>query len=702
MLRSPASPTLLKFTLAVSEPSGRTSAGASVLIPVAVPPIAVIDAGFPSLVYPSQRVILNGAGSSDPNGSGIASYDWTVSPASIAVTPLAGGLVQLDMPATPGTPVIVTTQLSVVNGLTLRSPTVQASFQLTNVSAPSWSLDAGLSQTVGSGSIVTISALATSPVPGTNFVYDWSPASETTGDAGAPDWLLTNPNSATTTFVAPKVEGPTPRPITLTVRATETTGVLAPSVRTASVVVNVIDRRRPQILATSVVSGVQGISSGFVLFDEDIDPTAISGITVTPATGSPNTFMVEKKAVGPRVSFALRPPAAPGFMYTFGISNISDLAPAPPNQLTPNVTLPFIPQVRWTAAWESSSTSTSDLFPGLVVRRQTPTAPVQVFVFGRKENTSWFAAPFDPFSCTTPPCVISDDPGAPAVALGGPGARGRHGVLLNGEPIATLQHADFQGSVGVAYRNTGGSWQPLPAAPGALFTVQPNTVLSSAFVDDGGLRVATLDGGTWSTVATMSTNTTEYAVVAAGDPLVVPALPSATGYYLAAKGSTSGQARIFNSVNGTTFFSDGPYGTSADRIADMRPAMQGASFGLMLVLLQSGALQSGCWGQGTCGLNALMSGVTNFDTAGSNGSTSIYIAASLGGTLELYVLGGGQNMPVRVPGPLRAGLPSTMLNNDPSCFADRPELFVLEGMLFVVWEERCAPGPWKVYVRALD
>lgn len=40
-----------------------------------------------------------------------------------------------------------------------------------------------------------------------------------------------------------------------------------------------------------------------------------------------------------------------------------------------------------------------------------------------------------------------------------------------------------------------------------------------------------------------------------------------------------------------------------------------------------------------------------------------------------------------IPGPLRNGMPSTMSNNDPSCWADRPELFSLEARM-VAWRER--------------
>lgn len=39
------------------------------------------------------------------------------------------------------------------------------------------------------------------------------------------------------------------------------------------------------------------------------------------------------------------------------------------------------------------------------------------------------------------------------------------------------------------------------------------------------------------------------------------------------------------------------------------------------------------------------------------------------------------------------------LNNN---LADCPELVIAEGLLFVTWQEACAPGAWRVYLRALE
>ncbi len=698
MIRSPVTPTLLKFTLLVTDPASRTGAPASVLIPVAVPPVALIDPGFPSVAYAGQRIVLNGAGSSDPNGAGIIAWDWVVSPPSITVTPLSGGRVALDMPASVGTSLVVTAELTVVDGLTVRSPPVAASFTLTNTAAPTWTLDAGPSQTVGSGSVVTLRGLASSPVPGSTFTYAWSPAREP--DGGVADWLLTNPSATTTTFVAPKVEGPTPRIITFTLTATETSGVLMPSVRSSPTMVSVIDRRPPQVVSTSVVGGALGVMGGSILFDEDVDPTSLGGITITPATGSPSTTITQRIANGPRVSFSMRPPPTPGFMYTLTVAGVDDLAPLPKNLMVPIAPLQFFPEVRWSPAWESASTSTGEPWPGLVVRRPTPTQPMQAFVFGRREGNTWFGAPFDPFSCTTPPCVIADDASAPTVALSGPRARGKKGVLWNGKPIAMLQHADPQGTSPAAFIYDT-SWQPLPAPPGPVFTVSQATPLYSAYADDGGLKLAGLDGGVWTYQSTISTDTVEYSVGPTSDPLLSPSAPTAPGFYVMARSSTSGSARVFFSANGNSWFA----GTSfisggGDRVTDVRGLLYGGNSGVGLVLRQSGPLQAFCDGAGTCGLNQWLPTVGTFDAVA--GAPSAFIVAATGGVLELYLGPGAQAVSVRMPGPIRNGMPSTMLNNNPACFADRPELFITEGLLFVTWQERCAPGPWRVYLRALE
>jgi hypothetical protein len=53
-------------------------------------------------------------------------------------------------------------------------------------------------------------------------------------------------------------------------------------------------------------------------------------------------------------------------------------------------------------------------------------------------------------------------------------------------------------------------------------------------------------------------------------------------------------------------------------------------------------------------------------------------------------------------GPLRMGMPSNVLNNDPMCFADRPEIVAFDGRFAVAWQERCGAGPWKVYLRIAE
>jgi hypothetical protein len=698
MIRSPLTPTLLKFTLVVTDQSSRTSAPASVVIPVARPPVAVIDAGFQSVAYAGQRVILNGAGSSDPNGAGIIAWDWAVSPPAITATPLSGGRVALDMPRSVGTPTVVTADLIVVNGLTVRSAPVSASFTLTNVSAPTWTLDAGPSQTVGSGSVVTLRGLASSSVPGSTFTYAWSPDREP--DGGVADWVLTNPTATTTTFVAPKVEGPTPRIITFTLTATETSGTLTPVVRSSPTVVSVIDRRAPQVVATSVVAGAQGLLSGFVLFDEDVDPASLNSITITPATGSPFTAITQRTATGPRVTFALRPPATPGFMYTLSVAGVDDLAPSPKNPMVSIAPIQFIPEVRWSQAWESASSSMGEPWPGLVVRRPEPTQPLQAFVFGRKEMNAWFGAPFDPFSCTTPPCVIADDVSAPTLGVVGPRPRGKKGVLWNGKPVAMLQHADPQGTAAAVFVYDT-SWQPLSPPPGPVFVVTQAPTLYSAYVDDGGLKLAGLDGGVWTYQATISNDTVEYSVGPTSDPVLAPSAPSAPGFYVLARSSTSGSARMFFSSNGNTWLAGSSVVSGGgDRVTDVRALLYGSASGVGLVQRQSGPLQAFCDGAGTCGLNAWLPVVSTFDAL--VGPPSAFIVAAIGGVLELHIQSGAQATSVRMPGPFRGGMPSTMLNNNPLCFADRPELFAAEGMLFVAWQERCAPGPWRVYLRALE
>ncbi len=91
---------------------------------------------------------------------------------------------------------------------------------------------------------------------------------------------------------------------------------------------------------------------------------------------------------------------------------------------------------------------------------------------------------------------------------------------------------------------------------------------------------------------------------------------------------------------------------------------------------------------------AVVPSATSFDIATNQPWAMLPI--SVAGQLELRTADNGFT---RQPGVLRGGMPSTTINNNPTCFADRPEVATFDGRFVVAWQERCGAGPWKVYLR---
>lgn len=687
-LTSPMGPTLLKFTLTVVDLAGQRSAPVSALVPVAVPPIATITS-IPASAVGGQRVILSGATSSDPNNSGIVSYDWSVAPANlgIVVTPLPGGLVQLDMPSPVLTAVPVTVRLTVTNGFTLTGTSSPAVFSLTTGALPQWSVDAGPSRTVGVGALVTLAGRVSSPQPDAGFTFRWSPEREP--DGGVADWQLSDPTQLVTSFITPRVDGPVPRAITFTFTATDTGGLLMPSSASSGVTINVIDDRKPLITATSPGQGHTGLWSAFVDFDEDLSPSSLNNIVISPLGPGPATATVGRFLEGRRVWLMQRPPLTPGYQYELRVSNVQDFA-TPANTFLGATNIPFIATNSWGPAWETSWSSTSEVWPAVIARSAGVGQPVQVFLVGRRNGAAWASLPFDPTSCTTPPCIIPDDSSAPATPLTGPMPRGHRGHLLNNQPFATLQLADFQGTPAVTWRWNNG-WAPMPAQPPGTVFASPGG-LFSPFADDGGFKLATWDGGTWSTFATLSTDTVEFSAGPTSDPIGFGSSAGNAPLIIAGRSSTSGTLRYFG-FNGSTFSASGALGGPFVDARTFSVNSGGGGGGPMWVR-QNGAVEYLCTIGCSAGPYGLATGASSFDVA-TNQQTPM-LAVATGGLLELRIV---DNSSTRQPGPIRNGMPSTMLNNDPSCFADRPELATFDGRFVVAWQERCGAGPWKVYLR---
>ena len=204
-------------------------------------------------------------------------------------------------------------------------------------------------------------------------------------------------------------------------------------------------------------------------------------------------------------------------------------------------------------------------------------------------------------------------------------------------------------------------------------------------------ELATWDGGTWSTFATLSTNTTEFSVGPTSDPIGFGSSSSNAPLLVAGRSSTTATLRHF-SFNGTTFTPAGTFSNIVE--ARTFSSLSGGGGGGPMWRRQTGAVEYYCAVSCGAGPYAVAPSSTSFDVA-SNPQTPLVVVGAAG-QLELRIA--DNNFPLQ-PGPLRGGMPSTPLNNDPFCFADRPELATFDGRFVVAWQERCGAGPWKVYLR---
>jgi hypothetical protein len=211
--------------------------------------------------------------------------------------------------------------------------------------------------------------------------------------------------------------------------------------------------------------------------------------------------------------------------------------------------------------------------------------------------------------------------------------------------------------------------------------------------DAGSVAHVVFDGGAWVVSSLITTNLTEYATDAT-------ATPFAYGNHLASGPQSvvlksSRNTNHFISTNNTPWQSPQLMGPAVD--ARMTGFSNAPTVLYSLWLSSNGDLQIRT---SNGNVNTAATSVSSFDAI--DNPAIFMVALVINGQLELRSLGNGLTLP-RVAGVSRAGMPGFSLNNDPSCEAARPELATTEQFqLVVTWQERCAGGPWRVYVRALE
>jgi hypothetical protein len=707
-LFAPGLPTLLSFGLRVSDVSGRFSQPVGVLVPVASRPNAIITSGTPATVYAGQTVIFDAITSTDPNGSGIVSYQWTANPVgSVTSMPLNGGQqFHVTAPAMVSTSVLVSIGLTVTNGLGVPSTQTTVNFTLSTMAAPSWGVDAGTPQTVGDGTVVTLKGGANAPgFMGAMFSYAWSPSREPA--MGVADWQLTDPTAATTTFIAPAVVGNN-RVINFTLTA-NASPPLMPAQKTGNTWVVVQDRKPPAISATSVSAmGLGSTAGAWVEFDEPINAGTVNGVSVNLAPGaSGSTPGVSQRIVeGQRLTLVMRRMATAGTPYVLQVFSVQDTAPTPNTVI--GASYQFIAEQRWSEAYESATTMTAEPRPGVVARSNGTAGSYEVYVTARKDTQPIAYGPVNTTSCAMPPCTLPLDTAQPTATLAAVLPKGATAMPMAGAPVAVFQLADFIGTPALAFSRVFAMWTALPAAPGYIIT--DGTNLSTVFVDAAGLKVASYNsaGPSWNTgtATTLSANTTDFSWDAASFPII--ASDSAVGItdtFVIARTSKSGEVRVFQkSLSTGNWTSVGSLGTAgtANKVVDAR-IMTGKDYpqaAWAAMLRQNGQVDVTLFGTVNNGWTPIASGATSIDVAYE--PSFIWLAASVNGQIELrnQLLGSGQwNIQ---PGPLRMGMPGNSLNNSTSCTAEYPQMALLKDRVYVSWQEKCGAGPWKVYMRALQ
>jgi hypothetical protein len=85
-----------------------------------------------------------------------------------------------------------------------------------------------------------------------------------------------------------------------------------------------------------------------------------------------------------------------------------------------------------------------------------------------------------------------------------------------------------------------------------------------------------------------------------------------------------------------------------------------------------------------------------FDVVARGDTVYLAVIRSSGLFLRRLSLAAASPSWVDVPGPS-----DPSLNVNPTCQANRPELFATEDGLYVTWDETCATNDWQVHLRRL-
>lgn len=693
----PSQPAQMKLALTVVDRNGVVSLPAEfTLRTLRNPPVAVINPKPPQTVYAGQRVSIGSTGSSDPSGSGIVGYGWTLTPdVGATVVAFDGGTADLVMPATLAASTPMTVQLVVTDGLGVTSAPVTETFLLSNGTAPSWVLDAGSLQVVAGGSKAILTASTLTPSAGPTFSWQWTPTGVL--DAGIPElnWQLSAPTSPTTEFIAPLISGPSQN-IVFTVTATNTNGGLSPMQRSSNVMVQVMDQRRPAIAATSIGAMMGSPMGVWVDFDEDLNPTALFYLSVSgsfaPAPPARVAQLVGTRRVR-QVFESFAPENTPLRLYT---GTPLDRSPYGGGNAATGINIDYVAHFAWPAPMGAVGSSSTEPHAAVVLTLDSLGEP-SAWLLGRKEQAAVFHQALDLDKCLAASCTLTEDGSAPVVTLSPTSSRiGPRVVAASGRTYVLLQSADYAGTPGVAVVRSANGWATIAAPPGTLFS--DGTTLFSAYVEGTSVKVAAYDpaGAAWLPPSVVVTNA-EYNTANAGSVSAAWGHASVSGAQFVIARTSSGDLRSYQRTSNTAAWTTSNYGplpATTDAVRDVRiPYFTSADTGLQaLVLHQSGKVTADSWGFGGTGSILGLVGVTAMDVF--NDVNSSWTATIENGQLAIYARPSNMFLPMQGPN-------QSSFNNDPTCTADSPTIQRAGEHLVVAWQEKCGAGPWRAWMRWL-
>ena len=309
----------LTFSLTVTDNSGRQGTDTCIITIAAgnQPPIA--DAGLDQTVSPGQVVILDGQGSTDPDGQ-IQTYQWvqTAGPmVTLSNTSIAQPSFTAPDPGTSG--VSLTFELTVTDNSGNQATaicivTVAGTNQPPIADAGG---DVNGAMNILEGSTVTLDGGASIDPDGTIVSYSWQQIG--TG----PIVTLSDPQSSQATFVTPSVDT---AGISLTFRLTvqDNGGLMASGQVTVMVADNGIVQFPsgvlPVITMTGSSVGVMSTGGGDITYMAPMDPSSLSGASSgAPQDLSLGLLDIEAKpaAVGGTVTITLQlpEPAPQGYSW---------------------------------------------------------------------------------------------------------------------------------------------------------------------------------------------------------------------------------------------------------------------------------------------------------------------------------------------------------------------------------------------------